>query len=95
MNINDNDFYIEGDIESLLYKLTTIENDTTVNVIDLNISYVPLYKNIIYLKRYDTENLSIIFDMIVLSNIIPVTSDLTEYNNLVLGNDYLFRSLKY
>ena len=41
LNINDNDFYIEGDIESLLYKLTTIENDTTVNVIDSNISYVP------------------------------------------------------
>lgn len=95
LNINNNDFYIEGDIDSLLYKLTTVENDTTINVIDLNISYIPLYKNIIYLKRYDTENLSIIFDMIILSNIIPVTSDLSEYNNLILGNDYLFRSFKY
>jgi len=62
---------------------------------ELNISYTPFYKNLMFLKRYDVDNLSIIFDMIFLTNFIPVIQGDVEYNNLSLGNDYFLKSYKY
>lgn len=95
LNINDNDFYIEGDVESLLFKLTNNNSDSTINTMELNVSYIPFYKNIMFIKRYDIDNLSIIFDMVFLTNFIPTTIDDIEYNNLNLGNDYFLKSYKY
>jgi hypothetical protein len=95
LNVNVDDFYIEGEIDSLLFKLNNAINDSTINNMELDVSYTPFYKNLMFLKRYDTDSLSIIFDMIFLTSFIPATSNDIEYNNLSLGNDYFLKSYKY
>lgn len=94
LNIDTN-FYIEGELDSISYSLTNTLNDTTINTQELDICYIPFYKNIIFIKTFDVDNLSIIFNMIFLNNFIPVNNDTIEFNNLKLGNDYLFKSYKY
>jgi hypothetical protein len=91
-SINNIDFYIEGEIDSFLFNIENKSNNNILNSLSLDITYIPFYKNIFFIKTYNEENYNMIFNMIFLTNLIPVTSDYTDYNNLLLGNDFFFKS---
>lgn len=92
--LNEIDFFLEGDLDSFAFKITNDIDGTILNEFNLDIFHVPLYKNIIFIKSYDSDNAKVIYEMCMLDRFNPITSDELEgeYYDLVLSNDYFFKN---
>jgi hypothetical protein len=90
--MENGDYYIEDDIDNYSYKITNQRDATIVNEINLSISKIPLYENIIYIKTMDTTGIN--YEMSMIERMIPITTEYlsTEYNTLVIGNKYFFET---
>lgn len=90
--INNVDYFIEGELDGYSYQLLNHKDATIINTINLDISYVPLYKNIVYIKTYNDSTIS--FDMCLYDKFYPITEDYidSEYYNLILNNKYFFET---
>jgi hypothetical protein len=91
--INEIDFFLEGDLDSYSFKIITSINDNILNNFNLNTFHVPLYKNIIFIKSYDSVNAKVIYEMCMLDRFNPIARDEnTDNYDKILSNDYFFKN---